>query len=261
MSTQPDRTSVLDRLHVRVHETAAEAGASAAGQIADALRRRLAQPGRARIVFAAAPSQDPMLAALSGQPDIDWSRITAFQMDEYIGLPDGHPQRFASYLDDHIFSIVRPGEVHTMQPDGNGDREVARYTALLADKPIDVVCLGIGENGHIAFNEPGIADFSDPAVAKVVKLDDASRQQQVNDGCFPSFADVPSTAITLTVPALLSGAKLVGCVLGQRKRTAVERALTGPVDATCPASALRRHDDAWLHLDIGATPDHVLSSS
>lgn len=262
LSTQPlpqSRHAIIDRLHVHAYDAAAEAGEAAAVEVSGALRRRLAQPGNARVVFAAAPSQDTVLHALSQQPGIDWSRVTAFQMDEYIGLRDGHPQRFATYLDNHIFSVVRPGQVHTMQPDGDGAAEAARYAALLAVGRIDVVCLGIGENGHIAFNDPGVADFNDPALAKVVELDDVSRQQQVNDGCFPSLAAVPATAITLTVPALLSGAKLVASVSGQRKSFAVRRALTGPIDATSPASALRRHDDAWLFLDQAAAPVDLLT--
>lgn len=209
-------------------------------------------------MFAAAPSQDPVLQALSAEPGIDWSRVAAFQMDEYIGLPDGHPQSFGTYLEEHIYSIVHPGRVHKMRTNGLGDSEAARYAALLSEAPIDLVCLGIGENGHIAFNDPAVADFDDPVTAKVVTLDDVSRQQQVNDGCFSTKSAVPARAVTLTVPALLAGLTLVACVSGARKRAAVHRTLFGRVDAACPASALRRHDDAWLFLDADATPDGLI---
>lgn len=254
-------SGVVDQLHVHTLDSAEAAGAAAGEQVADALRSRLERPGHARVVFAAAPSQDATLRTLATAPGIDWSRVTAFQMDEYIGLRAGHPQRFATYLDEHIFSIVRPGRVHMMMSgriddagDHDGDAEAARYAALFVEAPIDVVCLGIGENGHIAFNDPGVADFADPLTAKVVALDAISRQQQVNDGCFTQLEDVPTTAITLTVPALLSAEKLVACVSGRRKRGAVHRTLTGPITHDCPASALRQHDNASLFLDGEAAP-------
>lgn len=231
-----------------------EAGAVAASHVASALRSRLAEAGSARIVFAAAPSQDAVLHALSGEPDIDWSRVTAFQMDEYLGLTEEHSQAFHAYLDERIYSLVRPGHVHAMRPGRDGASEAGRYAALLKAAPIDVVCLGIGENGHIAFNDPGVADFDDPLTVKVVELDEASRQQQVNDGCFPSLDDVPRRALTLTVPALVTAATLVGCVSGARKRTAVHRALFGPISTDCPASILRQHPGAHLFLDGAAAP-------
>lgn len=195
-----------------------------------------------------------MLHALSSEPGIDWSRVVAFQMDEYVGLSDEHPQSFRAYLDRHIYSRVRPGRVHLMRPIYRGDDEAHRYAVLLDEAPIDVVCLGIGENGHIAFNDPSVADFDDPLTVKVVELDETSRRQQVNDGCFPSFDDVPSHAITLTVPTLVNATTLVACVSGARKQAPVRRALFGPISTDCPASVLRRHHDARLIVDRTASP-------
>lgn len=248
----------VDQLRVSVHDSVDAAGRDAASKVGAAFRRRLADSAEARIVFAAAPSQDAILRALRAEPDIDWSRVTAFQMDEYVGIDDGHPQAFGSYLEEHIYAAVRPGRVHKMRPDTDGAVEAERYTALLAEAPIDVVCMGIGENGHIAFNEPGVADFDDPLAVKLVELDPASRQQQVNDGCFPAIDDVPVHAITLTVPVLLGASTVVCSVSGDRKRTAVRRTLTGAISADCPASGLRRHPDAWLFLDPPAAPDGLV---
>ncbi|WP_203433977.1 6-phosphogluconolactonase [Jiangella asiatica] len=242
-----------------MHASADEAGRAAASVVAAALRRRLARAGEARVVFAAAPSQDAVLHALRAEPDIDWSAVTAFQMDEYVGLGDEHPQAFGTYLDDHIYGAVRPGRVHKMRPAGSGQAEADRYAALLAQAPIDVVCLGIGENGHIAFNDPGTADFEDPLAVKVVELDHASRVQQVNDGCFATVDEVPTHAVTVTVPALLAAATVVGSVSGTRKRDAVRRSLFGAIGTDCPASALRGHPNGWLFLDPDATPDEFMS--
>ncbi|WP_129663176.1 glucosamine-6-phosphate deaminase [Phytoactinopolyspora endophytica] len=252
------RSTTVERLRIRVHDHVDAAGEAAAALVTHAIRQRIAKTGQARIMFAAAPSQDGILRALREQPDVDWSRVTAFQMDEYVGLDAGHPQAFGTYLHEHIYDAVRPGSVHVMRPDGDGATEAERYAALLNEAPIDVVCMGIGENGHIAFNDPHVADFDDPLTVKVVELDSASRRQQVNDGCFPSIDDVPTHAITVTVPALLAGATVICSVPGARKREAVKRALTGAVGTECPASALRRHPDAWLFLDPAATPDGIL---
>ncbi|NEE02236.1 6-phosphogluconolactonase [Phytoactinopolyspora halotolerans] len=252
------RSTTVDRLRVRVHDHVDAAGRAAAALVAQALRQRIDDAGEARIMFAAAPSQDAVLHALCRERDVDWSRVTAFQMDEYVGLDADHPQAFGTYLQEHIYTFVRPGRVHLMRPDGDGAQEAERYAALLGEAPIDVVCLGIGENGHIAFNDPGIADFEDPFAVKVVELDPASRRQQVHDGCFPSVGDVPTHAVTVTVPALLSASVAICSVPGARKRAAVQRALTGEVSEDCPASALRRHPDGWLFLDPASTPDDLL---
>jgi glucosamine-6-phosphate deaminase len=216
------------------------------------MREALAGGGRVRMAFAAAPSQEEFLAALVTEPELDWARVTAFQLDEYVGLPAEAPERFGHFLRTRLFDQVRPGEVHLIGAAANAaaaTEECRRYADLLAAAPLDIVCLGIGENGHLAFNDPPVADFLDPARVKLVELDDACRRQQVNDGCFPTLAQVPTHAITLTIPTLLSGAMLSAVVPGPAKRVAVRRTLSGPIETACPASILRTHPACTLYLD------------
>jgi glucosamine-6-phosphate deaminase len=227
-------------------------GRAAGADVAQALRDVLHTKDNARIVFASAPSQDDMIEFLSTAPDIDWSRVTALHMDEYVGLPAGAPEGFGTYLTKRLFDQVRPGRVELI--DGDGADEARRYAGLLAEAPIDIVCLGIGENGHIAFNDPEVADFTDPLLVKMVALDERSRVQQVNDGCFASISAVPTHAITLTIPALTSGRRLFCVVPGATKRDAVRQALDGPIGEACPASVLRRHPDCTLYLDPDSAP-------
>jgi glucosamine-6-phosphate deaminase len=227
-------------------------GQAAAADVAQALRDALRTKDIARVVFASAPSQNDMINALATAADIDWSRVTALHMDEYVGLPPGAPESFGTYLTQRLFDRVRPGRVELI--DGNGDDEARRYAELLAEAPIDIVCMGIGENGHIAFNDPEVADFADPLSVKMVELDERSRVQQVNDGCFPGISAVPTHAITLTIPALTSGRRLFCVVPGATKRDAVREALEGPITEACPASVLRRHPDCRLYLDADSAP-------
>ncbi len=237
-----------DLLQVSIHRTNVAMGQSAAADIAAELRKRLADQEQVRMIFAAAPSQDTMLEALSYAPEIDWSRVTVFHMDEYVGLDPAAPQAFGKYLRDRLFDRVRPGRIELINGNADPVLESARYGRLIAE-PIDIVCLGIGENGHIAFNDPDVADFDDPVLAKVVELDQRSRQQQVNDGCFEAFDDVPERAITLTIPALTGGAKLFCVVPGASKAEAVRTVLEGPVSTACPATVLRNHPACRLYLD------------
>ncbi|MDQ3636530.1 MAG: glucosamine-6-phosphate deaminase [Actinomycetota bacterium] len=248
--TEPLATETVDKLTVKVFEDREALGDSAGADAAEAIRELLGRKERVRVVFAAAPSQSETLAALARAEGIDWSRVTALHMDEYLGLETGAPQSFGAFLRNNLFDAVEPGEVHFIDGRSNADEESRRYASLLEDAPVDVVCLGIGENGHLAFNDPPVADFEDPLLVKTVELDQASRQQQVNDGMFAGIEDVPTHAITLTVPALLSGARLFCVVPGETKREAVNRALRGPVTTECPASVLRRHPDSVLYLDV-----------
>lgn len=241
-----------DQLRVRTFPTRLHLGQAAAGDVAAALRDALRTKDNVRVVFASAPSQDDMLDALASEPDIDWSRVTALHMDEYVGLPPGAPERFGTYLERRLFDHVRPGRVELI--DADRDDEASRYAGLLAEAPIDIVCLGIGENGHIAFNDPDVADFADPRLVKVVELAERSRVQQVNDGCFASISAVPTHAVTLTIPALTSGRRLFCVVPGATKRDAVREALDGPIGEACPASVLRRHPDCTLYLDADSAP-------
>lgn len=228
-------------------------GAAAAQRAAEVLRSALRQRGSARAIVASAPSQDELMDGLAAAPGIDWGRVTVFHMDEYVGLAANHPASFRRYQQQHLLARVTPAAFHGIAGESaDPAAECARYAALLTAVPIDLVCLGIGENGHIAFNDPPVADFADPQMVKVAHLDERCRQQQVNDGCFPNLAAVPRLAITLTCPALMSGRALVCAVPGPRKAAAVAAALAGPISTACPASILRRHPAAELFADAAA---------
>ena len=248
------RTRLVDSLLVKCFASRQDMARTAAKEIAIELRERLENQGVVRMVFAAAPSQADVLAALTSSQGIDWSRITAFHLDEYVGLPSDAPQRFANWLDRHIFDRVPFGTVHRLDPSDDAERTARGYAALLNDAPIDVIQLGIGVNGHIAFNDPPVADFDDPLDVKVVTLDKACRRQQVDDECFDNMADVPAQAITLTVPRLMRADRLFCMVPTRAKRAAVDAALNGPISPACPASILRRHDNCTLYLDPDANP-------
>jgi glucosamine-6-phosphate deaminase len=243
----------VDALRVVVHEDRAAMGRAAAEHVARAIAGRQAEAGRANVVFAAAPSQNEFLDALVEPGQVDWSRVVAFHMDEYLGITADHPASFRKYLREHLFDRVGlTGDRLRLIPGEDARRPLATcltYEALLNASPTDIVCAGIGENGHLAFNDPPVADFLDPVKIKPVRLDHACRVQQVNDGCFASIDDVPTHAYTLTVPALLSAPVVSLCVPGPRKADAVKLALRGPIDESCPASALRRHAGAVLFLD------------
>lgn len=241
----------VDRLRVQVEADASAAGDSAALAAAQFLRERLCAQERVRVIFAAAPSQGRALATLAAQPGIDWARLAAFHMDEYAGLGVGDPRSFGRYLTDRLFNIVRPGAIHLINGAADADWEIARYAGEVTAAPIDLVLLGVGENGHIAFNEPGSA-IDDEAPMRLVSLDRRSRQQQINDGCFDRLADVPTHAFTLTVPTLLSARSMVAVVVGALKREPIGQMLRGPVGPQSPASWLRHHAQAMLYLDQDA---------
>ncbi len=243
----------IDALRVEVHEDRARMGRAAALAVSRAIAARQAEAGRARVVFAAAPSQDEFLAGLVASPEVDWSRVVGLHMDEYLGIGPDHPASFRRYLQEHLFRLAGLGADRLrLIPGEDVKRPLATcltYEALLRAAPIDVVCAGIGENGHLAFNDPPVADFLDPLLVKVVRLDAACRRQQLNDGCFSRIEDVPTHAFTMTVPALLAAPVLSVVVPGPRKAEAVLAALRGPISEACPASALRHHPGATLHLD------------
>jgi glucosamine-6-phosphate deaminase len=244
------RTFDAGQLTVVVEADRSSLGAAAARRAAGVITTLQQRKESVRIVFAAAPSQNEMLAELIATPGIDWSRVEALHMDEYLGLAPGSAELFGSYLMDHIFSKVRVGALHLLNGQASDpEKECERYAALVQQQPIDLVCLGIGENGHLAFNDPPVADFHDPRVVKVVELDEACRQQQVHDGCFPSLAHVPGHALTLTVPALMRGVCLNAVVPGSAKAEAVRQTIEGPIALSCPASILRTHPNAALFLD------------
>jgi glucosamine-6-phosphate deaminase len=231
-----------------VGRSRAEMGQQAAEEVAAELRRRLGTQKNVRMIFAAAPSQQEMLSALVGMPGIDWGRVTAFHMDEYLGLEVGAPQRFGVWLQRAIFDRLPFGAVHLIEPGEDAEATVAEYAARLAEAPIDIMCCGVGTNGHLAFNDPP-ADLNDPLDVKVVALDAMCRQQQVDDRCFVRLEDVPTHAITLTVPRLLESERIFCCVPGAMKRDAVTKTLREPVSGAVPATALRTHANWSLYLD------------
>jgi glucosamine-6-phosphate deaminase len=241
----------VDRLNVKVFPDRAALGKAAGLAAAARIRAMHEERGTLNLLFAAGPSQDETLEALRVEPGVDWARINAFHMDEYIGLPAAAPQAFGQYLRARFFGRLGFKEVFYL--DGNApdpEAECRRYARLLREHPLDMVFLGIGENGHLAFVDPGIADFEDPLLVKVNgQLDAVCRQQQVNDGQFRALAEVPVSAITLTIPALLSARGALVAVPGPRKREIVRRTLRGPIGADCPATILRRHANACLFLD------------
>ena len=246
------KTRRFDFLDVHQHPDRNALGIAAAKGAALAIRAAIAACGEARVVFACAPSQDVFLAALTAEP-LDWSKVVVFHMDEYVSLLDTHPASFRSYLREHLLAnIIAPRAVHFIHAEAPPAHEAARYSALLAAHPLDLACLGIGENGHLAFNDPPVADFADPALVKLVALDEACRQQQVHDGCFGSLDIVPTHALTMTIPALLNAREISCVVPGARKAVAVRDALLGPVATSCPASILRTHPRAVLHLDAAS---------
>jgi glucosamine-6-phosphate deaminase len=237
-----------DVMKVHVAKSRAELGRFAAGEISAALREGLRIKTHLRLILAAAPSQSDMLAALRQEPKIDWTRITAFHMDEYIGLPADAPQGFANWLKREFVGHLPFARFEPIDPGNNPEAACKRYAALLAEDPVDVVLLGIGTNGHLAFNDPP-ADLDDPRPVKVVTLDTMCREQQVLDGCFPTLDAVPHRAVTLTIPTLLAGCELFCCVLGRHKSAAVRDALEAPISGDCPATALRTHPRCTLYLD------------
>jgi len=236
-------------LNVNVFPTRGEMGRAAGRDVEARVAGLLKIKDEVRIVFAAAPSQNEMLDYLAGSELIDWGRVTAFHMDEYIGLNGGAEQLFSRYLQRRLFDRVRMKQVHLLNGNSDTVAEAARYSALISEAPLDVICLGIGENGHIAFNDPPVADFNDALVVKEVSLDRSCRMQQVNEGCFTSFTEVPEKALTLTIPVIFNASHLFCVVPGISKRVAVHNTINGPVTPACPASVLQRHPDCSFYFD------------
>ena len=248
-TVEPVRSFRRDALRVEVYGTPEDLGEAAARRVEGHLASAIVSRGKANLVLASALSQVSFLEALQGKA-IDWASVAVFHLDEYTELPADHPASFRRFLTERFLDVVRPGCVHLIRGDaGDLQGEIERYESLLRGHPLDVACIGIGENGHIAFNDPPVADFDDARRVKEVELDDACRRQQVNEGWFPSFEATPRRALTLTIPAIM-GSGFISCVVpGERKADAVHDALNGPVATACPASILRRHGNATLLLE------------
>ena len=239
-----------DKLQVKIHGNRIVMGEDAARDIKAKIEELLSKKREINVIFAAAPSQNDVLKALAEDKEIEWNRVNAYHMDEYIGLEKDAPQGFGNFLKAHIFNLAPFKSVNYIDSTAkNPESEAERYGKLLKENPTDIVIMGIGENGHIAFNDPPVADFNDKKMVKIVKLDEVCRQQQVNDGCFACIEQVPTHALTLTVPTLMSAPYLFCIVPAPTKAKAVYEALNGTIDEHCPASVLRTHNNAVLYLD------------
>lgn len=249
LNINPIFKSHKNQLEYSVFETRDDMGCQAAKDVADKIVELQTSQEDIRMIFAAAPSQIELLHYLNEDERIEWDKIIAFHMDEYLGLDEHAPQLFQKFLVDHIFGTQPFKQVHLINSSNDSEAECNRYSELLREKAIDIVCLGIGENGHLAFNDPPVADFRDLEIMKVVELDEICKQQQVNDGCFPIFSDVPKYALTLTIPTLFSAKNMYCVVPGKTKVEAVSRTLNGPISTECPATILREHPNAYLYVD------------
>ncbi len=236
-------------LDVRIYDSRKSMGKAAADDVAACIRKLLSEKQEIHMVFAAAPSQNEFLSALVSEPGIEWNRIHALHMDEYVNLPADAPQGFGNFLRAAIFDKVPFATVDYIGTDADPDETCRRYAGILDSVTVDIVCMGIGENGHIAFNDPHVADFNDPLKVKKVDLDETCRLQQVHDGCFKSISEVPEYAITLTIPAMYRAAHLFCIVPSSTKAEAVRSTVFGPVSEQCPASILRTHRHAVLYTD------------
>ncbi len=239
-----------DKLQVKIFSTREKMGNSAGGDAAQCIRKLLLEKDEVNMIFAAAPSQNETLLALTLAEGIDWSRVNAFHMDEYIGLSPDASQGFGNFLKNAIFSKLPFKSVNYIYAEGETAEDTCkRYTKLIKENPIDIVCLGIGENGHIAFNDPWVADFNDKAIIKKVELDEVCRQQQVNDGCFSTLEDVPKYALTLTVPTLFNADYLFCTVPAPTKVDAVYKTVNNEINEELPATIMRKHNNAIMYCD------------
>jgi len=252
---------MIDNLRVEVHPNRDEMGRAAAIAAAKALNAAIAEKGEARAVFASAASQSDFLRHLC-QEDIDWSKVTGFHQDEWVGVSMDKEYCFGWFIKKYLFDLVNPGTVHYL--DGTAadmEAECARYAELLTEKPVDLIVLGVGENGHIAFNEPHEADFNDPKVMKIMTLDEKCRIQQKNDFKFASMDDVPTNGVTVTIPFIMSVENVITVVPTVRKAEAIAEALTGQIWEKCPASILRQKEGAILYLDTDSASETSILNS
>ena len=238
-----------DKLTVKIYSDRAELGEKAGKKVAAIINAVIKEKGEATVVFAAAPSQNEMLEQLCNE-DVDWTKVRAMHQDEYLRLDPAHPAGFGNFMRRTIFEKKPFKEIYyIMGISDDAEETKATYSALLEKYPPDLILLGVGENGHLAFNDPAVADFEDPERIKVVDLDDVCRMQQVNDGCFASFDEVPKQAFTLTMSQILKIPNKIACVPGKLKAAAVNNLLHGKISTSCPASILRECENAEIYLD------------
>jgi glucosamine-6-phosphate deaminase len=240
----------VDSLEIEILDSPEQIGYRASEFVVGRLRRIISQKGTANLILATGASQFEFLQALKSSAELDWSKITVFHLDEYLGMSDTHPASFRKYLQDRILDAVKPARVFLLKADARDiEAELSRYENLLLSNPVDIACIGIGENGHIAFNDPAEADFSDPRMVKVVQLDELCRKQQLGEGWFASLDEVPTHALSLTIPTIMKCRTISSVVPDARKADAVYNTVHGPVTTEVPASILRTHADTTLFLD------------
>ena len=247
----PDpETELHRRPDVRVLAETGALARAAAEQAATTIRQAVAAKGVANAMFATGNSQLAFVDALVDRTDdVPWGDVVVFHMDEYVGIGPEHPASFQRWIRRRIVEPTAPRAAHYLDGRSAPEAECRRYAELLRDHPLDLCCLGIGENGHLAFNDPPVADFHDPLDVKVVVLDEGCRRQQVNEGHFPTDRDVPERAITVTIPALLRAGRVLAVVPEARKSEPVRAALEGPIAPSCPASALQQSANTTIFLD------------
>jgi glucosamine-6-phosphate deaminase len=248
-SVHPLNEFQIESAHVQIYASPQELGLAAAQRAAKLISQAIEARGKARVIAATGNSQIPLAEALVKQP-VDWKAVELFHMDEYTGISAGHPSSFRYWIKTRLEDQIHPGKMFYLAGDAADlDAEIRRYSELLLQAPIDLAFVGFGENGHIAFNDPPVAYFHDPAQVKEVTLDEACRRQQAGEGHFQDIASVPEKAVTITCPGLFRANSWISCVPERRKAEAVRNALEGPISEKCPASIVRRHPDAYVYLD------------
>jgi glucosamine-6-phosphate deaminase len=250
--TRPLQNFRAGTAEVQIYDSSTTAGTAAAIQAARLINAAIAERGSARVIGATGNSQIPLVEALVKQ-EIDWKAVELFHMDEYVGISPDHPSSFRYWIRTRLEEKTHPAKVHYLHGDAPDlDAEMERYSRLLLEAPIDVAFVGFGENGHIAFNDPPVADFNDPKTVKMISLDEACRRQQAGEGHFKDVASVPQNAVTITCPGLFRANAWVCNVPEERKAEAVHNALEGPIVESCPASLVRRHPRSFVFLDPGS---------
>jgi glucosamine-6-phosphate deaminase len=249
-SPKPIQQFKAEKLPVRIYSNGADLASDAAAEVDDYLQKIIQEQSAAAVILATGNSQIEFLRKLIALDGVDWSKVILFHMDEYLGISADHPASFRRYMREKVEALVKPRAFHYLEGDALLPMdECDRYARLLRAQSIDLCCLGVGENGHLAFNDPPVADFADPRDVKIVQLDLACRRQQSNEGHFPSLEAVPQYALTLTIPMLCAARKMLCIAPEKRKARAIQAALRKPISTDCPASFLRQQPHATLLLD------------
>jgi len=259
MRPNPISSFKVGTLAVEVYEERNALGQAAATVAASRLCELAKQHETVPVIFATGDSQRATLHALAAMPDVAWNQVIGFRMDEYVGLPEGHPASFSRYMRENLTSRVQLRQMYEIDGAVDNVQKTCREYAELLQAHAPLLCLlGVGENGHLAFNDPAEALFDDPVDVKQVRLDLVCRQQQVNEGAFANVAEMPERAITITVPALFRVPELILSTPGPRKAKIVKRTLYDPITTACPATILRQHPNARLFLDRDSAAELTL---